>query len=36
MEMDLEAGNEVGDASAAESFYANNRKDQKYIKFTKY
>jgi len=28
---DNRAGNEVGDASAAESFYANERKDQKYM-----
>ena len=28
---DNRAGNEVGDASTAESFYANERKDQKYM-----
>ena len=30
--MDLEAGNEVGDASAAESFYAKKRKEDKFDK----
>ena len=29
---DIQAGNEVGDASAAESFYANKRKDEKFDK----
>ena len=28
---DLQSDNEVGDASAAESFYVNERKDQKYM-----